>query len=330
VRAIQDARGIAKYLELQVMRKEDRGLLVATIALLAILAFFFNNSARSQFTGSTWGGTSTGSANAQSITLPNVVSLADLTGVKFSFLVGGGLTNTQPATLAVSGLAATNVYRKTPAGAIPLGGGELTAGMVVTLTYDGTQFQCESCGNPQPPGFIMDYGGASCPAAGWAIANGATLSATTYSGLNSVLGTTWGTSGGNIVLPDLRNRATFGQDVNQGGFSNRITAGGGNFDGTVVGNAGGGQNQTLTIAQLPSAAPFSSSGSFSGTSGPSFPQSGWAAQSVQGGGTPIEVTSTAPSTYTPAGSVGLSITLGQGTSHPILAPAAIVSKCVRT
>jgi microcystin-dependent protein len=46
----------------------------------------------------------------------------------------------------------------------------------------------------------------------------------------------------------MRGRVMAGIDA---GGSNRITAAGGNFDGTVVGNFGGQQNRTLTLNELP-------------------------------------------------------------------------------
>ena len=46
----------------------------------------------------------------------------------------------------------------------------------------------------------------------------------------------------------MRGRVVAGIDS---GGSNRITAAGGNFDGTILGNVGGQQNRTLTLNELP-------------------------------------------------------------------------------
>jgi microcystin-dependent protein len=67
---------------------------------------------------------------------------------------------------------------------------------------------------------------------------------------NAVLGTTYGNpGGGNFTMPDLRGRFFFNLDA---GGSGRITAAGGNFDGTVLGGTGGQQNRTIAQTNLPS------------------------------------------------------------------------------
>jgi len=50
-------------------------------------------------------------------------------------------TNTGPATLKVDALAATAILKRTSAGLVALEGGEMIAGGVAILVYDGTQFQ---------------------------------------------------------------------------------------------------------------------------------------------------------------------------------------------
>jgi len=55
--------------------------------------------------------------------------------------------------------------------------------------------------------------------------------------------------GGNFTMPDMRGRFFFNLDA---GGSNRITVAGGNFDGSTLGSTGGGQNKTITQANLPS------------------------------------------------------------------------------
>ena len=66
---------------------------------------------------------------------------------------------------------------------------------------------------------------------------------------SAVLGTTYGNpGGGNFTMPDLRGRFFFNLDT---GGSGRITTGGGNFDGTVLGNTGGTQSRNISQAMLP-------------------------------------------------------------------------------
>jgi hypothetical protein len=83
----------------------------------------------------TWGGTSAGVANAQTITLsPGITGY--VAGQRFSFLAG--FTNTTAVTLAVSGNPATAIVLDD--GVTPLGAGAIRAGAVVDVVYNGTSF----------------------------------------------------------------------------------------------------------------------------------------------------------------------------------------------
>lgn len=80
----------------------------------------------------------TGTANAYAITLPgvSVSALSQLTGVQVAFKATAA--NTGAATLAVNGLAATAITKK---GATALSANDILSGQVVSVVYDGTQFQ---------------------------------------------------------------------------------------------------------------------------------------------------------------------------------------------
>lgn len=79
------------------------------------------------------------------------------------------------------------------------------------------------------PGTILNF------PTGWAVCNGASLSATTYANLYNIIGTTYGGSAGvSFNLPDLRDR---------------FIAGAGSA--YSVGNTGGSDSVTLTLAQTP-------------------------------------------------------------------------------
>ncbi|MGH7222480.1 MAG: hypothetical protein ACRELF_04595 [Gemmataceae bacterium] len=82
-----------------------------------------------------------GSANAQSITIPGVFALSELQGRVFQYTPSA--SNTGATTLAVSGLT-ENVLKEAISGATPglqsLAGGELQAGKVAALFWDGTEF----------------------------------------------------------------------------------------------------------------------------------------------------------------------------------------------
>lgn len=86
-----------------------------------------------------YAGASTGTAGAQVIASTTPANFTLAYGKTIRFL--SGFTNTGTVTLAVSGTAATNLYKQTPSGLIPLMGGELIATGLVEAFYDGTQFQ---------------------------------------------------------------------------------------------------------------------------------------------------------------------------------------------
>ena len=95
-------------------------------------------SAVYQPNGIIWCGTSTGSANAQVLT-PVPAIAAYSTGLAYSFVAG--YTNTGATTIAISGLGTKNIFKDSPTGPIALTGGEIIAGNILTIRYDGTQFQ---------------------------------------------------------------------------------------------------------------------------------------------------------------------------------------------
>ncbi len=104
-----------------------------------------------------------------------------------------------------------------------------------------------------PIGAVMDFAGSTAPA-GWLLCFGQLVSTTTYAALFIVLSTTYGTGAGVFGIPDYRGRAILGQDNMGGSAANRITATT-NYDGTVLGNSGGGQATTLITGNLPAYTP---------------------------------------------------------------------------
>jgi microcystin-dependent protein len=69
-------------------------------------------------------------------------------------------------------------------------------------------------------GEIRTFATAACPS-GWLEAAGQTVATTTYPQLSAALGTTWGTSSGNVVLPESRGRFARGWDHGAGIDSGR-------------------------------------------------------------------------------------------------------------
>jgi len=83
-----------------------------------------------------WGGTSTGSANAQTITVSEGVGPAFIAGQTFNFI--GGFTNTGAATLNVNSLGAGTVLRMD---GNALTGGEIVLNSPVSVVFDGIRFR---------------------------------------------------------------------------------------------------------------------------------------------------------------------------------------------
>lgn len=80
-----------------------------------------------------WGGTSGGTANAQTLT---VTSFTGVNGQTFYFKAG--TTNTSATTLSVNAGAPIAVVRDTPTGSVFLTGGEIIQGNIIGVTYDQT------------------------------------------------------------------------------------------------------------------------------------------------------------------------------------------------
>lgn len=90
-----------------------------------------------------YGGTSAGTANAQTIATPSPLGFSLAAGKTIVFIAGfsntlNGTTGTQ---INVNSLGLTNIYRRSPSGPQLMTGGEIVAGNLVVATYDGTQFE---------------------------------------------------------------------------------------------------------------------------------------------------------------------------------------------
>jgi microcystin-dependent protein len=187
-----------------------------------------------------------------------------------------------------------------------------------------------------PVGFVGSFAGSTAPA-GWLLCYGQQVSTTTYAALFAVLGTTYGSGAGTFGIPDYRGRADFGQDNMGGSAANRITVAGLNFDGTVLGGTGGGQNQTLTLAQLPTG--ITSTLSATASSGTShFAVNSGATQEFDaniGGGGTVRIASSNPpnsGTWSDITSLTVSGTVTSnntgGTAHTILSPGIVMTKII--
>jgi microcystin-dependent protein len=96
-----------------------------------------------------------------------------------------------------------------------------------------------------PAGTIFYWGGSVAPS-GYILADGSSVSRTTYSDLFDVFGTTYGAGDGTTFgIPDLRGRVIIAPDAMGGTAANRVTAP------TALGNFGGEEKHQLTIGELP-------------------------------------------------------------------------------
>lgn len=114
--------------------------MIKRILLLAAMIFAAAAPAAAQFADqATDAGTGAGTANAQTITLSNASSYADLTGVLVKFIPGA--TNTGDTTLAVNGFSTPpHVKKPTGSGMSLLTGGEFTVGQQVVVKLDSSGF----------------------------------------------------------------------------------------------------------------------------------------------------------------------------------------------
>jgi microcystin-dependent protein len=208
---------------------------------------------------STYGGTSGGAANAQTISIANL--RGNTPGVVLRFIPG--FTNTGPATLN-AGFGNVAIVRPSSIGNVALSGAELLVGELTSVIYNGTAYQLASNVDMTPIGRTVEYRGSATPR-GALIEDGSCVSQTTYAPLFSVIGTTYGScSAGLFALPDSRGTmfaALDTQGVN--GAANRITSAGSGCTATAVGLCGS-QNHTLLVTEVPAL-------SFSGTTGNDSP-----------------------------------------------------------
>lgn len=203
------------------------------------------------------------------------------------------------------------------------------AGDLATVEYVGV-----------PPGSVFPFAGSSAPA-GYLLCAGQPVSRTTYARLFTAIGSTYGNGDGSTTfnVPDLRGRAPYGQDNMGGAAAQRITASSGNFDGTVLGSAGGNQAGTTTITQgmLPnvnlSSASLGVSASTSGIANFCEPanECGAGDSNLVVSGT---LSATAPTTnffaLTTSASISGSVPLGgSGTPTPIIANALIMTYIIK-
>lgn len=104
-------------------------------------------------------------------------------------------------------------------------------------------------------GMVMPYAGTSAPT-GWLLAFGQSLSKTAnnneYAALFAAIGYTYGGSGDNFNVPDLRGRVVAGLDNMGGSSGDNLTNFSGGLNGDVLGATGGSEKHQLLETQMPS------------------------------------------------------------------------------
>lgn len=90
-----------------------------------------------------------------------------------------------------------------------------------------------------PTGTVVPYCGTSSPI-GWFICDGSSYDTVIYRTLFLVIGYTFGGSGSNFYVPDMRGRVTVGSSTGISGIVNKS-----------VGATGGAETHTLTVQEMP-------------------------------------------------------------------------------
>jgi microcystin-dependent protein len=189
-----------------------------------------------------------GTADVITITGASTAITAYAAGQTFQFIAAA--TNTTTATINVDSVGAKSI---TGAAAATLQAGQIASGAIVTITYDGTQFQLT---NTSPVavavGTIMAWPTSTVPN-GWLECYGQAISRTTYSALFAAISTVYGVGDGSSTfnLPDMRGRSVFGEDDMGGSSADRLTGLTNGVNGDTLGATGGLESTTIAQANLP-------------------------------------------------------------------------------
>jgi microcystin-dependent protein len=161
-------------------------------------------------------------------------------------------TNGLDPTFAPDGLAAKAIQTLHGTAVPP---GALLAGSLQAFTFNASAdawIARGAIGTTRFVGEVFDWAGED-PPPGCLFCDGQAVSRTTYAALFAVIGTIYGVGNGSTTfnVPDLRGRVTAGRDDMGGSPAGRLTEGNSGFDGETLGAAGGVEEHTLTIAQMP-------------------------------------------------------------------------------
>lgn len=278
------------------------------------------NTADTASTTSSWGGTSTGTANLQVVNAPNFSSQD---GQSIDFIAG--FTNTGSFSLSPNGAGAVPAKKDTPNGVFVLSGGEVVAGTITKATYDATAgvFHITPKVTGAQPGQFGSFGMASAPS-GWLQCSGAAVSRATFAALFAAIGTLYGPGDGSTTfnLPNRTGRAEVGVDASSAVLTGATTVG------ATLGEAAhaltSGENGPHTHANTLADPQHRHDTSANGVIGASGPGPSFFATS--GGSGPAVV-------QTGSASTGITLTnvsSGSGTAHNNVQPSMAALICIKT
>jgi len=96
----------------------------------------------------------------------------------------------------------------------------------------------DKTGFVSPVGSVIAFAGSAAPD-GWLLCDGSNYSSANYPDLHAVIGTSFGSSGGNFLVPDLRTRVPVGLSSSDTQFQE-------------IGDVGGEAEHTLSVGEMPS------------------------------------------------------------------------------
>jgi microcystin-dependent protein len=165
-------------------------------------------------------------------------------------------TNGASPTLAADGGTAFAI-QTAPGSAVP--SGTLVLGTPYTAKFSNSASAWilrNFYGNPfsVPVGALIPYTGSTAPNSNFVLPFGQCISRTTYATYFAIVSTTYGACDGltTFGVPDMRGRTIVAIDNLGGSAASRLTTTYYGSDPTVLGNAGGSQSHTLTVAEMPS------------------------------------------------------------------------------
>jgi microcystin-dependent protein len=181
----------------------------------------------------------TGVINAYSCALVPPIT-APVEGMPIRVLIKAGNTNTGPATLNPGSGAGqvTNLQ------GLPLNGGEIPGGGIVTFIWDGSKYQIPSTiVQAVPPGTVVPFAGNFAPP-GYFLCNGQAISRTIFNNLFTAIGVSYGPGDGvaTFNVPDLQGRVV----AMTAGSSGRLTTATINTPNTV-GGVGGQETESAGV-----------------------------------------------------------------------------------